>query len=145
MLIRDWKKKDNGAVALLEKECFKFPWTFEMVEETQSQKNFYGAVAEEGEQIIGYVGSIYCFDQADVALVATKPSFRRKNVAQNLINRVIDELLQRGVSTVFLEVRVGNIPARSLYEKMGFKTVGIRKNYYEDAEDAIVMAKVIND
>ncbi len=145
MLIRDWKKNDNGAVALLEKECFKFPWTFEMVEETQSQKNFYGAVAEFDGQIIGYAGAIYCVDQADVALVATKPAFRRKNVAQNLINRVIDELLQRGVTTVFLEVRVTNFPARSLYEKMAFKTVGIRKNYYEDAEDAIVMAKVIND
>ena len=142
-MIRDWLFSDNGQISELEKKCFAFPWSYEMVCETQGQDNFYGVVAEENGGVIGYAGAIYCLDQADIALVATHPDYRRKGIAENVVNQLIGALLLKGVTTVYLEVRVNNHGARSLYEKLGFTMVGIRKNYYEDAEDAIVMAKVL--
>ena len=60
-----------------------------------------------------------------------------------MINRLIEGLLVKNVNELFLEVRVSNTPARSLYKKMGFEEVGVRKKYYEDTEDAIVMLKEI--
>ena len=76
--------------------------------------------------------------------MATSVKFRRKGIAQSVINRLIDELLEKKVENIFLEVRVSNYGARALYEKLGFKEIGIRKNYYENAEDAIVMKKVLS-
>lgn len=143
MLIRDWKFEDNKKIAQLEKVCFEFPWSYDMVCETTQVDNFCGMVAEQNGEVIGYAGAIYCLDQADIALVATDPAFRRKGVAQTVINRLIEALLQKGVTVVYLEVRVSNDGAKALYEKLGFIAVGKRKNYYKNSEDAIVMAKVI--
>ncbi len=143
MLIRNWESKDNQAVTNLEQICFAFPWNYEMVCETQSQSSFLGLVAESNGDVVGYVGAIYCFNQADIALVAVDPKLRRQGIAQLLINQLIEGLLVKNVNELFLEVRVSNTPARSLYNKMGFEEVGVRKKYYEDTEDAIVMLKEI--
>ena len=143
MLIRIWEKEDNQAITDLEKVCFLHPWNYEMICETQEQSGFLGAVAEVEGEVVGYVGSLFCFGQADIALVAVKPEFRRQGIAQKLINQLIEWLLQQNVNELFLEVRVSNTPARALYERMGFNAISIRKKYYENAEDAIVMLKVI--
>lgn len=143
MLIRTWEEKDNLQVAKLEEQCFSFPWDYEMVSDTQSSPSFYGVVAEENQEVIGYAGAVFCVDQADVALVAVSPLHRRKKIAESMLNELIGALFNKGVNNFFLEVRITNHGARALYEKLGFKIIGIRKNYYEDAEDAIVMSKVI--
>lgn len=143
MLIRNWEKEDNQSVTDLEQICFAYPWTYKMVTEMQQQSSFLGVVAEIEGEVIGYAGAIYCLNQADIALVAVKPEFRRNGIAQKLINQLEQLLLQKGVTDVFLEVRISNTPARELYKRMGFSEISIRKKYYEDSEDAIVMLKVI--
>ena len=143
MLIRNWEKEDNQAVTDLEQICFAYPWTYKMVAEMQEQASFLGVVAEIESEVIGYAGAIYCLNQADIALVAVKPEFRRNGIAQKLINQLEQLILQKGVTDVFLEVRISNTPARELYKRMGFSEISIRKKYYEDSEDAIVMLKVI--
>ena len=143
MLIREWKSGDNIAVAELEQKCFSYPWNYEMVCETQNQNNFCGLVSVVDEQVVGYAGAIFAFDIADIALVAVAPEYRRQKIAESVVKALIDELIDKKVEKIFLEVRVSNAPARSLYTKVGFKEIGVRKNYYEDAEDAIVMALVV--
>ena len=143
MLIREWKNSDNYTIAELEKKCFSYPWNYDMVCETQKLNNFCGVVAVINERIVGYAGAIFALEGADIALVAVDPEFRRQKIAESTVKALIDELIQKGIETIFLEVRVSNQPARSLYTKIGFKEIGIRKNYYEDAEDAIVMTLVI--
>lgn len=142
-MIRDWKSSDNGAIAELEKKCFSYPWNYDMVCETQVQNNFCGVVAVIGEKVVGYAGAIFAMDIADIALVAVDPDFRRQKIAESAVKALIDKLIEKEIEKIFLEVRVSNLPARSLYKKVGFQEIGIRKNYYEDAEDAIVMALVV--
>ena len=55
----------------------------------------------------------------------------------------LDKFWLKKITQIFLEVRVSNESAKALYLKLGFKPVGIRKNYYENSEDAIVMLKVL--
>ena len=144
MLIRKWESKDNLQIEKLERECFAYPWDYEMICGTYEHPLFLGFVAEEDGEVVGYAGAIYCGEDGDIALVATSVKFRRKGIAQSVINRLIGELLEKKVENIFLEVRVSNYGARALYEKLGFKEIGIRKNYYENAEDAIVMKKVLS-
>ncbi len=143
MLIREWKSGDNYVIAELEKKCFSYPWSYDMVCQTQGLNNFCGVVAIIDEKVVGYAGAIFASDIADVALVAVDPEFRRQKIAERAVKTLIDALIQKKVEKIFLEVRVSNQPARGLYTKLGFEEIGIRKNYYEDAEDAIVMALVI--
>ena len=145
MLIQEWKSSDNKQIEELEKICFAYPWNYEMICETQAHPLFSGLVAKDEEgKIFGYVGAIYFENQADIALVAVHPLKRRQGLAESLINRLIDALFASGVTEIFLEVRVSNDAAKSLYLKLGFNPVGIRKNYYENTEDAIVMKKVLS-
>ena len=82
------------------------------------------------------------FEEADISNVAVKKNFRRKNVAENMLNKLFYECGEKGVSDITLEVRETNVPAISLYEKLGFEEAGIRKNFYEKpVENALIMWK----
>ena len=145
MLIRRWNENDNAAIAELEKICFKYYWTQDMIADAVAMDNFIGFVlCDESGSIHGYAGAINAGQDADIALIAVAPEFRRKGYAKRMLGELFSNLAALGVENVYLEVRVDNINARSLYEKSGFLPVGIRKKYYEDGSDAIVMLKEIN-
>jgi ribosomal-protein-alanine N-acetyltransferase len=74
--------------------------------------------------------------------VAVHPDFRRRGIAEALVNRLVEELKAIDSHSLTLEVRASNVPAISLYEKLGFSEVGRRKNYYRNPrEDALIMRK----
>ena len=74
--------------------------------------------------------------------VAVHPDRRRQGIAENLITHLIQELKNRGSHALMLEVRASNAPAIALYEKLGFRQVGLRKNYYRNPkEDALILRK----
>jgi [ribosomal protein S18]-alanine N-acetyltransferase len=97
-------------------------------------------VMEEGENIIGYCGTWIVIDEAHVTNIALLPDYRGKGLGELLLRNVMDVLRKLGATSMTLEVRVSNHIAQSLYQKLGFKPGGIRKNYYSDNnEDALVM------
>lgn len=145
MLIYNWTAEFCSDICELEKVCFKHPWSAEMIEQTSSGDNFLGVVAVEDGKTVGYAGAIFAADVADIALVAVSPEFTRRGIAFALVNRLCERLAERNVENVYLEARYGNEPAIGLYKKCGFSAVGIRKKYYEDTEDAIVMFKSIKN
>ena len=74
-------------------------------------------------------------DESDVMNVAVHPDYRRRGIAESLIDCLIRELKNRGSHALMLEVRDSNEPAISLYEKLGFQQVGLRKNYYHNPKE----------
>lgn len=145
MLIREWVAADNKRIAVLEKQCFAYPWNEDMVGDAQSMDNFIGLVlCDEKEVVQGYVGAINAGYDADIALVAVSPDYRRRGFALHLMEKMLETLKDCGVQSVFLEVRKNNDAAKALYAKCGFVAVGERRAYYEDGTDAIVMLKEIN-
>ncbi len=97
------------------------------------------ARAHPGEHVGGFVGVWFVLDEAHVTTIASRPAERRQGIGELLLIASL-ELAMRHVSrTVTLEVRASNGAARSLYRKYGFQDVGVRKRYYSDGEDAIIM------
>lgn len=84
----------------------------------------------------GYFLGLLVASDLDVVSVATHPDFRRRGVAENLMRRA---LAAPGMKRAFLEVDVHNTLAVSLYEKLGFRRTGLRKAYYDNLRDAILM------
>ena len=80
---------------------------------------------------------------ADIEGIVVRKEFRNKGYAIELLDFAQKELKNQGIEKIFLEVRKSNIPAKSLYEKIGYKEISVRKKYYSDGEDAVVMAKEI--
>ena len=83
------------------------------------------------------------FEDAEILNVAVAPSFRRQGLGVKLLLALEAYAKENGAERLLLEVREGNVSARGLYEKQGFSSFGIRKNYYEDGENAVVMQKTI--
>lgn len=101
--------------------------------------HYYSALDLEGN-LIGYAGSWQILDEAHITTIAIKPEFRRKKIAEALLNRILEDCYKNEIKYITLEVRASNKPAISLYEKYGFKSLGIRKGYYQNNnEDALIM------
>ena len=129
-------------VAELERICFADPWSEKSVASELENKWALWLVALEENNVVGYIGSQTSIDETDVMNVAVHPDFRRKGIAEKLIEQLVAELKGRGSHALMLEVRASNAPAIALYEKLGFVQVGCRKNYYRNPkEDALILRK----
>ena len=99
-------------------------------------------VALDGDTVAGYVGSQTVMDESDMMNVAVHPDCRRQGIAEELVNALTDALREKESRCLTLEVRASNEPAKKLYEKLGFVSVGLRKNYYRNPrEDALILRK----
>ena len=142
MMIRDMTAADVAQVAMLEKVCFADPWSERSVASELDNALSLWLVAMEGEKLIGYVGSQTVMGETDMMNIAVDPDFRRKGIAEKLVETLVAELKARESHCLTLEVRASNEPARTLYEKLGFSQVGLRKNYYRNPrEDALILRK----
>lgn len=142
MMIREMTASDIDAVAALEAELFSMPWSAQGFADTLCREDVLFLVACEDDSLLGYVG-VYCTaDEGEITNVAVAQTARRRGIGQELLRHLIDQLVQRGIGRIVLEVRVSNDPAIRLYEKQGFVTMGKRKNFYEKpTEDAYVMVR----
>ena len=132
-----------SAVAMLEKECFgECAWSEASLRESLEVDGASFFVAIKNGDVAGYVGMNTVLDEGYITNVAVSNKFRRKGVADSLISRLDECMEQKNLSFISLEVRVSNTPAISLYEKNGYKNVGVRKNFYRlPTEDAYIMTK----
>ena len=129
-------------IAELEKLCFSDPWSANSIASELDNKLAYWLVAAEGERVAGYIGSQTVMDETDMMNVAVHPDYRRKGIAEALVNDLVENLKKMGSHCLTLEVRASNVPAITLYEKLGFTEIGRRKNYYRNPrEDALILRK----
>ena len=135
---------DIYAIAEIEKKCFSVPWSETAIEDFINNPLCVMFCAKHNEKTIGYVGLYIIFEDCDIANVAVIPEFRNRGIAKKLMEYAVSFANEKNVKKLMLEVRASNVPAISLYEKLGFSTVGIRKNYYtQPKEDALLMDKTI--
>ena len=131
-----------AAVAELEKQNFSLPWDEASVRSELTNKLALWLVAVDGGEVVGYVGSQTVLQEADMMNIAVADSHRRRGIARALVEELIRQL---DAYQLALEVRASNVPAISLYESMGFRQVGLRKNYYKNPkEDALILRKEWN-
>ena len=126
----------------IENDCFKTPYTFGMLEDTFSSPCFVGFYSGDNG-VDGYILASVVLDEANLDRIAVRKDKRNNQIGKKLIEALEDNLIKNGVNSIFLEVRVSNMIAISLYEKMGFEKINVRKKYYENTEDAIVMKKLL--
>lgn len=129
-------------VCALEEEVFSMPWHRESFQEMIEDKNACYLVALHQEEVVGACGLRNIVGDGEVTNVVTKKAYQNRGIGATLLNQLFSIGRTMGVEAYTLEVRVSNRPAIHLYQKLGFKEEGIRKNFYEKPrEDAIIMWK----
>ena len=158
---------DLDEVMHLERQCFTDPWTRHMYlsdlttnalatylvvrhGDTGTRGRGEGQAVENvldvspslhaaASAILAYGGFWLLLDEAHIATVASHPAWRGCGLGQRLMLALLDAAMARGAASSTLEVRAGNLPARRLYEKLGYEVTGVRKRYYRDGEDGLIM------
>ncbi|MDI6839569.1 MAG: ribosomal protein S18-alanine N-acetyltransferase [bacterium] len=136
--------KDLKMVEQIENECFKIPWPMSAFLQVLTMKDTLSVVWDESGDIIGYGMVIQLKSSVHIVNLAVKPSYRRKGIGSRILLNFIRYGEELGKKVATLEVRTSNLPAINLYRKFGFKKVEVKKSYYPDGEDAIVMRKELN-
>ena len=139
--IRPMTLEDIQGIYDLEVKCFKVPWTKEAFKnEVEKNKLAHYYVLSVDNKVIGYGGVWHIMDEGHITNIAIDPSYRNKGYGKFLMKSIMEESRKIGIDYMTLEVRVTNTSAIKLYEALGFKTSGIRPNYYTDnQEDAKIM------
>ena len=141
--IKKMEASDIDAIYEIEKNAYgEHHWSKEsFYSELQNNIGYYIVAHNcETNEVVGYLGSWFIVDECHITTVAVKPQFRRQNIGTKLLISLINQCYEKFIKYITLEVRISNISAISLYEKFGFKSIGVRKKYYQDNnEDALIM------
>ena len=141
VLIRKMETDDIDDILAIEERCYgEHHWSYEsFISELNNQISSY-ICAVVNNKCVGYMGIWKIIEEAHVTNLSVNPDFQNQKVAHRLLLSSIDECYKNKIKYITLEVRVNNKKAIHLYEKFGFKSLGLRKNYYQDNnEDALIM------
>ena len=130
-------------IAEIEKKSIPQPWSEAAFAAALEDEKAVTLAAFCGDVLCGFITGVYLLDTADIYSVAVSADYRKKGVGKLLLEEFFS-VLPDDVQAVNLEVRESNFPAIKLYEKTGFQSVGLRKNFYQDLrENAVLMTKIL--
>lgn len=116
-------------------------WSYNVLKQELENKNTTYIIAKKNNEILGFAGISVCLDEATLNNIVVKKSYRNRGIGGELLDSLIDLCSDQNMKTLTLEVDSQNEPAIHLYEKFGFKNLGIRKKYYNNTRDAFIMTK----
>ncbi|MDQ3812595.1 MAG: ribosomal protein S18-alanine N-acetyltransferase [Armatimonadota bacterium] len=134
-------------IVAIAQASFADPWmprSFqEAVEQSLNGDRTIVLVALRDSAVCGYAIAWTVGDEGELADVAVAESKRGHGIGRRLVEAILPVCAARGAERIFLEVRVSNDRAQRLYERCGFARIGVRRRYYRNDEDALVMEKVL--
>jgi ribosomal-protein-alanine N-acetyltransferase len=146
-LVRPMREHDLAQVMRIEAEAYEFPWSEGIFRDCL--RVGYSCWSQlEDDRLVGYGIMTMGAEEAHVLNLCTDPNHQRKGFARRLLGHLMAIGARHGAAHVFLEVRVSNAAAQSLYASEGFSKVGVRKAYYPakgGREDAIVLRRALPD
>lgn len=107
-------------------------------DELKTESRIYYKISTNENDVIGYVGFNYIFDEADVIRIAVDKKYRSKGYGKQLFQYALNELKKRNINKIMLEVNEENGSAIKLYEKCEFTKISTRKRYYDNTYDAFI-------
>ena len=141
--VRPMGEVDVDIVAGLEAAAFTTPWQASTFRSLLDRPGAVLLVLEVPPLAVAGYAVLWCIqDQGELANIAIVPELRDRRLGSHLLDRVLEIARSRGVESLYLEVRVSNLRARSMYASRGFEEIGVRRDYYEKPrEDGRVLMK----
>ena len=142
LAIEPLRRRHLADILPIEQASYPLPWTigvFQSEIEMMRRGERHYLVARDGHDVVGYGGLLFAVGDAHVTNIAVATSHQRQGIATRLLAELAWAGIEHGCDALTLEVRVSNVGAQALYREFGFIPAGIRKKYYENVEDAMVM------
>ena len=140
--IKSLEEQYLDEVCILEEKAFSMPWHRKSFQEMIQNKEACYLVALIDGKVVGCCGVRHIVGEGEITNVVVDPSFRNNKIGYQMMQALLMQGRNLGIKEFVLEVRKSNDAAIFLYEKLGFKEEGVRKNFYEQPkEDALIMWK----
>ena len=143
MNLRAATAEDAGLMAGLHAASFADGWSAEALKGLLTMPGSFAFLVESTVNPAGFVLARTAADEAEILTLAVSPAFRRRGLGLTLMRAAATRAAACGASALFLEVDAGNLPARRLYDTLGFAEVGRRGAYYrrnaDQAADALTL------
>ncbi len=126
----------------IEQKAHAFPWSHSIFQTNQGER-YLNLRLDVAGCMVAFAICQVVMDEASLFNLAVDPAFQRQGLGRLLLQDLIQKLVEKEISTLWLEVRQSNLPAIALYQSLEFNQVSVRRNYYpttEGREDAILMA-----
>ncbi|MBW7859309.1 MAG: GNAT family N-acetyltransferase [Leptonema sp. (in: Bacteria)] len=140
---------------LLEVECFNNPYPVEQINSILLNRQYLILLIDEKQQIIAanqntnstIAGYLIAFQQeadnlSELHRIGILPSYRQSNLGFSLLSYYFEVCQNSKIYRLLLEVASKNVAAQRLYQKAGYRSIGLRKNYYPDGDSAIIYEKI---
>lgn len=141
MYIRDMQGSDIAQVNAIELQSLS-PWQISSLEQELLREHGVQYLLIDCDTIVAWVAYQIVGPEAELLKIAVIDQYRRRGLALYFLNEMNKMLRDMGVEEIFLEVRENNVPACSLYEKMGFEAIGKRQKYYQNPQDNALIYKL---
>lgn len=119
-------------------------WNYNIFKSELENENSKYIVAKNNDEIVGFAGIWISIDEAHVTNIVTKKDLRKNGIGSTLLEELINLSKNLNLVSITLEVNENNLDAIKLYEKFGFEKLGIRKKYYNNTDNALIMTKKLN-
>lgn len=134
--------RDFNEIMEIEEKAFAYPYPIDLFIfdfEHHPYSEYYKLMLDD--QIIGYCGLWIIFEDVQITTISVHPDYQGKGYGDKMMEFIINYVKELGCRNITLEVRVSNNKAINFYKKHQFEIVGLRKQYYEDGEDAYLMKR----
>lgn len=142
LTIEPMRRRHLRRVLEIEQRVYPRPWTHRTfvseLDQARAGVRHY-VVSYVGDTLAGYGGLMFVDADAHVTNIAVDPDLHGRGVGTEIMLELFGVALAHGATAMTLEVRHTNAPAQGLYRKFGFAPAGVRRKYYENRDDAIVM------
>jgi len=145
--LRPIQESDLPSILKIERASYKFPWSERIFLDCVTA-GYHCRVLLNGGGVAGYCIVAYAAEEVHILNICVGPEHRREGCARLLIENEISKGVESGAKEIYLEVRVSNVGAIYLYKGLGFKNVGVRKDYYpteSGREDAYIFRLLLED
>ncbi len=139
-MIAEAKPRDIDEIHRIFKLVDKNAWGRQTLEDAFENENCFFLVLKQENKTLGFAAVMLALDEAELLYIAVDPHFYGRGFGKSLLAAVLGRAKEKGASSMYLEVRLSNHAAVSLYENFGFKKSASRRGYYQNpSEDALVM------
>lgn len=142
-VIRSMQSTDMSRVLAIERQCHGYPWPEDIFTDELAASHAHIDVLEEDGEVAGFLCWWLIAGEIEIQNVATALRHRRRGVGRRLMEHLLAAAARLNATRMLLEVRVGNEGAIALYRAFGFTDCGLRRTYYPDGEDALLMEKLL--
>ena len=143
MKIREAKVNDLGEINNIEKRIFSNPWSKQSIKNELNRISFsLNFIAEKNDHLIGYCFSHMIDKEVHILNIAIDLPYQHLGNGKEFFSLIIKNYMEH--TNVFLEVSKTNFPAINLYLNFGFKETDIKKKFYSNGDDAILMSRIVN-